>query len=273
MNNIYEGLTVCSNPSWSLGQLQEALKQEEIKFEVSEGSETLFIENASNLLSAKVFKEGHCYVQDGSSRVFLEFTRSLWKGAVLDVCGAPGGKAIYIANIPDVKKLIVNDSSWKRMKLIRQNFDRLKLPLPPLVVSDGGQLPFSSKFDTILLDVPCSSTGTIRKNPHLKWIDSEKKLLEKVDLQQELLDQTSKYLKLGGIIVYATCSLEIEENEHQIKIFLEKHPDFKMVPFQKFVESSEQVDKLLTSEGYYKCLPNSKMMGFFSAVLLHDPKR
>ena len=153
------------------------------------------------------------------------------------------------------------------MRRLRHNMKCLRLPTRGLLVSDGLQLPFKSPFDVILLDVPCSSTGTIRKNPDIKWIASKEILLNKIHLQQHLLNKAAHLLKAEGLLVYVTCSLEMEENELQIEHLLRNHPDYAILPFQQFLTHSTPWLPFLTGEGFFKTLPSSHWMGLFAAVL------
>ncbi len=269
-NNIFEGITIRAMKPWSSEQLQQTLQEEGIESRPHPiVGQALIVENASDLLRCSAFHQGAFYVQDSSSQIFLELTASLWKGDVLDVCAAPGGKALQILEAPQLRHVLINDVSWNRLTQLRQNVERLRLNMSQLIISDGRRLPFLSLFDAILLDVPCSATGTIRKNPDLKWIPSPEKLLAQTSLQRQLLDHAKTHLKPGGVLIYATCSLEVEENELQIEQFLEKNPDFMMLPFNQVSRVPQAYLPYLTKEGYFRPLPSISMMGFFAAVLLH----
>jgi len=269
-NNIFEGITIRAVKPWSCEQLQQTLQEAGIQSTPHPiVGHALIVENASDLLRCSAFHQGAFYVQDGSSQIFLELTASLWKGDVLDVCAAPGGKAFQILEAPQLRQVLINDLSWKRLAQLRQNVERLRLNMPQLTLSDGRRLPFLSQFDVILLDVPCSATGTIRKNPDLKWIPSPAELLNQTCLQRQLLDHAKTHLKAGGVLIYSTCSLEVEENELQIEQFLEKHPDFMVLPFSQFSSVPQAYLPYLTKEGYFQTLPSTHMMGFFAAALLH----
>ncbi|MBF0286701.1 MAG: hypothetical protein HQM14_02690 [SAR324 cluster bacterium] len=269
-NNTFEGITIRPVAPWNTQQLYQMLKEEKVLATPHPiVSQALIVENTSDLLISSVFIKGACYVQDASSQIFLELTQNLWKGFVLDVCAAPGGKAIQIQTAPHVTNLVVNDVSRKRLLQVCQNMQRLQRNPPVFVVSDGRFLPFAAKFDAILLDVPCSSSGTIRKNPHIKWIASESELLSQTTLQKQLLENAARFVKPEGVLVYATCSLEIEENEQQVQKFLEKNPDFIILPFATNTAILDSYRSFVTEKGCYKVIPSSSMMGFFAAVFLH----
>ncbi len=269
-NNTFEGITVRPVSPWNAQQLCQMLAKEGVLSQPHPiVSQALIVENASELLASSVFSRGTCYVQDASSQIFLELTQSLWTGVVLDMCAAPGGKTIQLLGSSHIKKLVANDVSRKRLVQIHQNIQRLQRPAPALMISDGRFSPFTANFDTILLDVPCSSSGTLRKNPHIKWIGSDSALLSKTRLQTQLLENAARCVKKEGMLVYATCSLEVEENEQQVEYFLEKNPDFTMLPFTEIPEIPKQYLPYLTDKGYYKTIPAPHIMGFFAAVFLH----
>ncbi len=273
-NNTFEGVTVRSMPPWKRENLLECLEKEGLSVRLHPiAAQALVVENAADLFHTTAFQQGACYAQDSSSQIFLDCTAPLWKGKILDVCAAPGGKSIGILQAPHPQRLFFNDNSPKRMRKLRQNMQRLRLPTSGLLVSDGLKLPFKEPFDVILLDVPCSATGTIRKNPDIKWIASKEALLSKTHIQQQLLDQASYLLKAEGMLVYATCSLELEENELQIEQFLINHPDYAILPFRQFLSHCKPGMPFLTEEGYYKTLPSPDLMGLFAAVLSRRAER
>ncbi|HEU4889156.1 MAG TPA: hypothetical protein VFV49_14820, partial [Thermoanaerobaculia bacterium] len=121
---------------------------------------------------------------------------------ILDLAAAPGGKAIYMAH--QGARVIANDVSTARLAPLHRKHI-------PLVVSDGRQPPFARKFEVVLLDAPCSATGTIRKSPELKWRLRESDLAQFAKLQKELL--RSAMTVAGNHVIYSTCSLEPEEND------------------------------------------------------------
>lgn len=270
-NNVFTGVTIRPVQPWTREELAEALGKEAISIEFHPSAQHgLIVDQAAPLFKTTLFQQGAFFVQDASSQIFLDLAQKYWSGTVLDLCAAPGGKSIQIAQSPNLQNLVANDISNKRLGLFCQNIKRLQLKMPHLVVSDGRTLPFSNKFDTVVLDAPCSSSGTIQKNPHLKWIASRAELLSKTHLQSNLLKKSAFYVRPNGVLIYATCSLEVEENELQIHAFLEEHPHFKLIPFQCLQGMPENYNNYITSHGFYKSMPSAHMMGFFAAVLLHS---
>ncbi len=264
-NNTFEGVTLVPAPGWEGARLKEALEAEGLTLEPHPAHPELWrAPRSAGLWDSEAYRAGGFWVQDSSSFLFAEAVAPLLTGQGLDVCAAPGGKTLgLLRQRPDLT-LLAADRSLERLKALRRNFRRLNLPLPELLVADGTELPFAAeRFDWILLDAPCSATGTIRKNPDLKWRRSADTLLGQCSLQRHLLFEAARLVRPGGTIVYATCSLEPEENEHQAQAFLEAHSDFEALAFPQTAGSARWV----TPEGALKIVTDSDHMGFFSRLL------
>jgi 16S rRNA (cytosine967-C5)-methyltransferase len=139
------------------------------------------------------------------------------------------------------------------MERVKQNLGRLRLSAE-LQVTDMLDFPVGRLFDAVLLDAPCSATGTIRRHPELPYIKSESQIAELASVQERLLDHAAKFLSPGGSLVYCTCSLEPEESEHQVDRFLDAHPDFArhaLLPADVGGES-----QFLTPAGDLRTLPS-----------------
>ena len=148
---------------------------------------------------------------------------------VVDLCAAPGGKAAELAAAG--ADLTTVDRSAERLKLLAANFERLRLR-SEIVVADA--LAFDAPpFDAVLLDAPCSATGTIRRHPDVAWIKRPGDLAPLVKLQAELLDKAIALARPGGAIVYCVCSLEPEEGEAQIAAVLRRNPDVRRLPLRR----------------------------------------
>jgi 16S rRNA (cytosine967-C5)-methyltransferase len=146
--------------------------------------------------------------------------------SVADLCAAPGGKTAQLAAAG--AHVLAVDRSAQRMKRFKENMDRLGLTVETRI-GDATKLE-AGPFDAILLDAPCSATGTIRRHPDVAWNKSEADLAKLTALQARLLDHAADMLKPGGRLVYCTCSLEPEEGELQIKAFLARHPEMVRDP-------------------------------------------
>lgn len=272
-SNRFEGITICPGPEYNYDQLKKLLREQEITYRTHPAAlNALIVENSSTLFQSKLFKEGACFIQDASSQIFMELTSSLWTGDVMDICASPGGKSIHISQCTNVKNFITNDVSPQRMGTLTENFRRLKCVTPHFIAADGCCLPFKDyKFDAILLDAPCSSTGTIRKNPDIKWYTPEH-LLRQVPLQSQLLHSAAQLVKPGGYLIYATCSLEVEENDKQVELFLENHPEFQLCLWKETVSIPEAYFRFIHDENIYRVLPSDSMMGFFGVIFRYRQK-
>ena len=151
----------------------------------------------------------------------------------------------------------------RRIRRVRQNVRRVAAEdRVGLVVADARQPPFRP-VDAVLIDAPCTGTGTFRRHPDGRWRIAPAALESLVVLQREILDAAAGLVRPGGVLVYATCSLEPEENEAQVRDFLERHADFELAPVEGAVDSA-----LLTSEGSMQVLPQRHGVdGSFAARL------
>jgi 16S rRNA (cytosine967-C5)-methyltransferase len=153
---------------------------------------------------------------------------------ILDACAAPGGKAVQIAwRGASLTACEVNPNRRRRLE---ENLSRLNLK-DVKVISDIPQVG-DARFDKVLVDAPCSNTGVFRRRPDARWNWSEEKMLSLVELQSSILEKVAPLVSPGGILVYSTCSNEVEENLFQVKSFLAKHKEFSLsseresLPFQ-----------------------------------------
>lgn len=164
---------------------------------------------------------------------------------VADLCAAPGGKVLALADRPIYT--LAADRSESRLHMLRDNARRVGRPIG-LAVADAREPPLS-RVDVVLLDAPCTGTGTLRRRPDARWRVSPSLLRELVELQREMLTAAARLLPRDGILTYSTCSLEIEENEKQVGDFLKSHPDFSLAPTDAVPE------RYLNSEGCLSVTP------------------
>lgn len=239
-------------------------------------SGALSVDQLGGLLHTRVFRDGLCYVQDVSSQLLVAWAAPALAGRVLEACTAPGGKLTHLRGLTAPGRWLVGmDVSRARMGQVLENLRRLRLPATPLLVGDARSLPFPAAvsdkgWDAVLVDAPCSATGIIRKYPELKWRKHPSDLPQLVALQGALLAEAARVLRAGGHIVYATCSLEPEENEQAVAEFLARHPDFQRRPFSALRAPrglAVAPDTLLTAEGDLLMLPGSGQMGLYAALL------
>ncbi|MCH7562715.1 MAG: hypothetical protein IH968_02715 [Gemmatimonadetes bacterium] len=196
-------------------------------------------------------------IQDPGAALVTVYAAVEPGSTVADLCAAPGGKALSIAE--GARYVVAADSSMRRMALLRSNADRLGPDISHrvgLVVADARR-PAIRGADVIMLDVPCTGTGTLRRHPDARWRLSPEGLAGLVALQAEMLEAASDLVPPGGLLVYATCSLEEEENAAQVEAFLGVHPEFTIDP-------GNGVDKSrLDRQGLLRLLP--QVTGFDGA--------
>ncbi len=200
------------------------------------------------------FDDGLFLVQDPATDAAIRLLAPHPGQLILDACAAPGGKTLRIAAaIGDDGRIIAMEPHADRLHALRDNIGRLQTTSIGVVhgnATDAAALTHlagATGFDRILLDVPCSNTGVLRRRPDARWRFSSDRLARLCRLQRELLDSAVPHLRPGGRLVYSTCSLEQEENQHQIDRFLGDHPDFhKLKDILIFPPEAE-------SDGAYAC--------------------
>jgi len=185
---------------------------------------------------------------------------------VIDMCAAPGGKTTFIAELmKNSGKIIAIDKYESKLNLIRTSCERLGIGNVETLVADSSDVVIPPA-DKIIVDVPCSGLGTLRKKPDIKWKREPEDIQHLVRRQTTLLENAAGLVKPGGVLVYSTCTVEPEENSGVIQTFLEKHPEFKIDDAQKFVNSS-----VVTSEGFIETFPHRHHVdGSFAARLIKN---
>ena len=176
--------------------------------------------------------EGRLSVQDAAAQYAAHLLKPQPGEKILDACAAPGGKSCHLLELQPLIKLDVLEKEPHRLELIKNNLSRLKLNANRLIEGDA-TLPKTwfngAKYDKILLDVPCSAAGVVRRNPDIKLLRQPQHIKKLTDLQQQIFLKMADLVKIGGQILYATCSVFRAENERQIKKFLQKHPNFQAI--------------------------------------------
>jgi 16S rRNA (cytosine967-C5)-methyltransferase len=165
-------------------------------------------------------------VQDAASNLVARYADVSEGMKVADLCAAPGGKTLALADRPIYT--LAADRSESRLQMVKENARRVGRPLG-LVVADARRPPLS-RVDAVLLDAPCTGTGTLARRPDARWRLHPGAVAELATVQREMLDAAADVVADGGLLVYATCSLELEENQDQVDAFLGRHPEFTVEP-------------------------------------------
>lgn len=178
---------------------------------------------------ARALANWRAVVQDPAASAVVDFVEAGVEGPVLDACAAPGGKAAALADlVPEARPFVAADASLARIRKAVSTLDRTESSARAIVMD--ARRPAIRSARTVLLDVPCSGTGVLRRRPDARWRLSERRLASLMDLQAEMLDACADVVEPGGLLVYSTCSLEPEENDGQVEAFLARRPEFDREP-------------------------------------------
>lgn len=164
---------------------------------------------------------------------------------VLDACSAPGGKTTYLAELMQNKgRVDAWDIHPHRVRLVEEAAQKLGITIIKAITKDACNYTteYNGKYDKILLDVPCSGLGVIRKKPDIKWTRQKEDLKDLIDVQARILDTCSEYLRTGGRLVYSTCTILKQENEEQIEKFLMKHSEFSLIEKINLFPNTDETD-------------------------------
>lgn len=222
------------------------------------------LQNLTNITAWEYYAKGYFNIQDESAGLACRLLDVQEGQRVLDMCAAPGGKTAYISALMHSRgEVVAIDRFESRLKILQKNMTRLTVDCVRGVVVDAidyKDLP----FDRVLVDVPCSGSGTLSKKPDIKWKKDLFDIRNLNNVQSKLLSKAASLVKIGGIIVYSTCSIEPEENFDIVKKFLEENPNFKLESAKgKFP------DELIDENGCIQTLPHiHKTDGAFAAKLI-----
>jgi 16S rRNA (cytosine967-C5)-methyltransferase len=180
---------------------------------------------------AKYFEMGLFQVQDFASYLSVKAANPTPGENVLDLCAAPGGKTATLAQMMKNRGRITSvDYSRNRMASWRTETERLGVRIASPLIGDASNIGLTKQFDLVIVDPPCTGTGILDRNPRMKWHLSPKLVQKFSLLQSRMLEESSKYTRPGGRILYCTCSLTLEENEFVLLKFLSAHADFETRP-------------------------------------------
>ncbi|MGL5836984.1 MAG: RsmB/NOP family class I SAM-dependent RNA methyltransferase [Sphingorhabdus sp.] len=209
------------------------------------------------------FAEGKWWVQDLAASLPARVLGQGQGRTILDACAAPGGKTMQLASMGWAVTAL--DKSAKRMERLKTNLKRTQVEAE-LLIADALKWDAATPFDAVLLDAPCTATGTFRRHPDVLHRIGERQIAELVELQQNLLDRAANWVKPGGLLLYATCSLEPREGEGQADAFLARHAGFAKADIQ----GAALPDGVTINNGYVRTLPGmlaeaGGLDGFFIA--------
>lgn len=214
----------------SAEELLEKLKHEGV--EAGKGKyldDALVIRSTVSLTKLEAFKNGLFQVQDESSMLPARVLAPEPGQKALDMCSAPGGKTTHIAQLmKNTGTVIARDVFEHKLKLVQDNAERLGFGIIKTELRDA-LLPDAENaeaFDRVLLDAPCTGLGIVRRKPDIKWARETRDITAITELQKKLLENAAMLVKPGGVLVYSTCTVLPEENEHMVREFIAGHPGF-----------------------------------------------
>ncbi len=282
-------------------------KLEEKDIEYSNGryiENAVSIKNPSALINSDLNNKGYFYVQDEASMLVPIILDPKPNEIVADVCAAPGGKSTHIAELMGNKGIVISrDIHPHKIELIKKSAEKLGINIIKTELQDAASLSdgqqdcrrnsqqntcrdrqkdacqdshrdnrqdsqYVMKADRVLVDAPCSGSGIIRRKPEIKWNRTPEQNEEIKKLQFKILTTSSKYVKIGGTLVYSTCSIEPDENIETVRNFLKSNNEFELTGFDELLPMSLAYAHETAKDGYINLFPNiDKTDGFFIAKM------
>ena len=229
---------------YSEEEFEEFLKEKDIQ--IIKKVDTVYYVNSGLIINSEEFKTGKIIAQDASSYLAAKNLGAMPNELVLDICAAPGGKTAVLAEqMKNSGEVIAIDIHQHKIKLIDTNMKKLGIDIVKAIVMDAKNVNKQGrKFDKILVDVPCSGYGVIRKKPEILYSKNRENIEELAKLQLEILNSAADILKDGGELIYSTCTITDEENTDNIKKFLEERKEFKVEKLYIPENVSGDYDKL-----------------------------
>lgn len=244
--------------------LAERLIDANVEVEPSQLSLLGLIVRGGDAFAAAAFTDGDFYVQDEASQAAALIPPPQPGERVLDAAAAPGGKTFALLAWEPTIRPVLADVSLLRLRTVEENLSRLGRR-HPLLLADAAQPPFNAAFDRVVVDLPCSGTGTLRKHPELKWRLSEEEVDRLASQGADLLAGTARAVAPGGLLVAITCSVEAEENERVVGRFLDEHGGFE--PLDLEAELPPPLLAGVAGPGLWRLLPGGNHDGFTVQVL------
>jgi 16S rRNA (cytosine967-C5)-methyltransferase len=222
------------------------------------------LQNLTNITAWEYFGKGYFNIQDESTGLACKLLDVKPGMRVLDLFAAPGGKTAYLASLMnDEGEIVAVDRYEARLNILNSNMERLGFKSVRTFAADA--LEFKDEpYERVLADVPCSGTGTLSKKPDIKWKKDLLDIKRMADMQIKYIEKSALHVKVNGVLVYSTCSIEPEENYEIVKKFLEKNNNFKLID-----ASTTLPDELIDEHGCIQTYPHIHQMdGSFAAKLI-----
>lgn len=211
-----------------------------------------------SLEGLSVFQDGKIFVQDESSMLVAHLVEPHPHETIIDLCAAPGGKSTHMAELTkDQCRIISVDDHPHKIDLIKENASRLKLESIEPVLGDARDIfaKDNRAVDAVLVDAPCSGTGVLRRRIDARYRRRPEDIKALAALQKDILQQAACLVRPGGRLIYSTCTLEPEENQVQIKQFLENNPDYQIEPYSKYLPAEINLYSTDNNQQWLTLLP------------------
>ena len=260
-------------------ELVKKLNKEEVKVSTDTVfPESLKILELDSLNFLESFENGDFVIQDESSQFIGKIAELPPNAKVLDICAAPGGKTLLMAEKPEVEEIVACDISKRKTDLIEENIRRLSINKVKTVVNDATEFnpDFNNKFDLVICDLPCSGLGVMGRKRDIKYNVTIAKIKDLAKLQRRILENAKAYVKTGGILIFSTCTMTKAENEENLK-FISEFTGFSPVDFSDKIKDSVvryKAGSRLVSEakkGYIRLIPGELGTdGFFISEFMRE---
>jgi 16S rRNA (cytosine967-C5)-methyltransferase len=255
-------------------ELQRELRGEGIETRPGRYSTQALVVESGSVQASATLRDGRAIIQDEASQLIASLVAPKVGQHVLDICAAPGIKTSQLTEALGSGLLVACDLSARRLRTMAE-LARRRIPagveLNLVRLDATRELPFGRGFHRILLDAPCSGTGTLARNPEIKWRLQAKDLDRLAAIQTKMLRNALGILEPRGRLVYATCSLEPEENELVVERVLGEVPGFRLRPPRELLGEFSEFSPLFDSLGYFRTRPDLHFMdGFFAAVICRN---
>ena len=231
-------------------QLKERLEGDGFRLESMSSVEEGFFAEGSGLIGTEAYREGWFTIQDESSMLAVCAMDPQPGETVVDVCAAPGGKTLFMAErMKNQGTIHAGDLYLARLELLEAQAKRLGVTIVDINAWDSTQprQDFKDQADRVLVDAPCSGLGVIRRKPEIKYREEDMERKKLPQIQRMILEAASSYVKVGGTLVYSTCTVNLEENSFVTEAFLKKHPEFERIEEQQMYPGAQEGD------GFYIC--------------------
>ena len=251
-NRIPDNIIRVNEKEISTSDIEKLLVENKVDYSVSPylSSSIKILNHSIKIPSTDIFKSGKVTVQDTSASLVCKLANPQKNTRVLDCCAAPGGKSLFLAELAgDEAEIIALDKFEARVEFINQAVARMGYE--SIIPTHGDIKTYKSKeqFDLVLLDVPCSGHGVLAKKPDIKWTSTKTDLFNLINYQTLLLEKASNHVKVGGVLLYSTCSMEMEENSGVALHFLENNKDFELDSANNYLTDE------LCSDGFLQTFP------------------